>query len=201
MNKKPITGRFLASVILCAGSTALFSDCSAQGSFFTVPYDAVFYLDHIGGGGAATTEFGLGTSQVNAVPIFTGLPSNPMPPGEIEIGFVAAGARLDFYEKSDWGGTFWAFSVDTTSDAARCAFMDLNNSLGRGGSIIEQTGPTNWKLYLDDAASYMVDDSDEDVLIQIRLVPIPEPTSVMLLGIGGLLLLAVARQPGVRTVT
>ena len=69
-------------------------------SFFTVPYDATLYLTPLGGEAGATTEFGFGTSQDNAVPIFTGLPSAPQPAGEVEVGFVAAGTDLNFYEKS-----------------------------------------------------------------------------------------------------
>src|ERR1019366_2770532 len=176
MNKKQLTKRFLAGVILCAANSTQLSHCSAQGTFFTVPYDATFYLSPLGGGAAATNEFGLGTSQTNAVPIFTGLPYHPTPPGEVAIGLVTAGTSLDFYEKTDWGGTFWAFSIDTVSAASRCAFLDLDNSLGFGGSVVEHTGPTTWTLHLDDAASFMVDDNDADVLIQIRLAPIPEPT-------------------------
>ena len=142
------------------------------GAFFVVPYDAMLALTPVGGSAGAVTEFGLGTSEAKVRPVFTGLPHNPQPNGEVKIGFVAAGSELHFYEKSEWGGTCWAFSHDTKSEAARVAFFDRDNSLGLVGSAVEKTGPTTWLLHLDDAASFRLDsDNDEDVLIQIRLVP------------------------------
>jgi hypothetical protein len=50
--------------------------------------------------------------------------------------------------------------------------MDLDDSLGWGGSVVQQTSPTTWTLHLDDALSYLVDDNDSDVLIQVRLAPV-----------------------------
>lgn len=190
-----IPSRLLAGVIVCVAGFAGISPCCAQGALFTVPYDGMLYFTPLGGEAGATTEFGFGTSQENTVPVFTGLPANPDPSGEVGFGFYAAGTPLDFYEKTVWNGTiYWAFSVDTTSQASRVAFMDLDNSLGLGGSIVQQTSPDTWTLHLDDAASYLIDDDDDDVLIQITLVPVPEPSSATLLVGGSLLLLAAARR-------
>jgi tetratricopeptide (TPR) repeat protein len=144
-------------------------------SCFIVPYDAMLSLSPAGGLAGAITEFGLGTSEADHRPIFTGLPANPKPDGEVKIGFVAAGSEIHFYEKTEWGGTHWAFSHDANSDAARVAFHDRDNSLGWNGSIIEKIGPTKWLLHLDDAGSFKVDDGDGDVLIEIRLVPAKRP--------------------------
>jgi hypothetical protein len=162
-------------------------------SFFTVPYDATLYLAPLGGDAGATTEFGLGTSQQNAVPIFAGLPNNPQPAGQVQIGFVSAGTDLNFYEKTDFGSTEWAFSIDTVTVASRVAFLDLNNTLGLGGSIVEPTGPTTWLLHLDDAVSYLFDDDNNDLYVQIRLVPVPEGASCALVA-GGLIALTAFRQ-------
>ncbi len=148
-----------------------FSSQMKSQAFFIVPYDAMLSLTPVGGSAGATTEFGLGTSEARHTPIFTGLPADPQPNGEVKIGFVAAGSRLHFYEKTDFGGIRWAFSNDLKSEAARVAFRDRDNSLGRDGSAIEQTGPSTWLLHLDDAASVDFDDNDGDVLIEIRLVP------------------------------
>jgi hypothetical protein len=38
-----------------------------------------------------------------------------------------------------------------------------------GGKIIQQTSQTTWLMHLDDAASYRIDDDDNDILIQLRL--------------------------------
>jgi hypothetical protein len=43
--------------------------------------------------------------------------------------------------------------------------------MGQNGSIVEKTGASTWVLHLDDAGSADVDDNNEDVLIEIRLVP------------------------------
>src|SRR5262249_46124743 len=75
------------------------------------------------------------------------------------------------YLRTEFGGVYWAFSVDAVTDASRYAFMDLDNSLGFGGSIIEQTGPATWLLHMEDAASFLYDDDDDDVLVQLRLEP------------------------------
>ncbi len=140
-------------------------------SFFSVPYDAVLFVAPMGGGAGATSDFGLGTSQADAVPILHGLPNYPNPSGEVHVGNVARGSPLHFYQRTEFGGVYWAFSIDTITDASRYAFIDLDDSLGFGGSIIEQTGPTTWLLHMDDAASFYYDDDDDDVLVQLRLEP------------------------------
>jgi tetratricopeptide (TPR) repeat protein len=151
---------------------------SSNGSraFFTVPYDAILYLISVGGTAAAVTEFGLGTSEADHIPIFTGLPAAPEPNKEVKVGFVAAGSPLYFYEKTDWNGIRWAFSHDTKSKESRVAFQDLGNRLLQNGSIVEKTGASTWVLHLDDALSADFDDNNEDVLIEIRLVPASPPS-------------------------
>src|SRR5262249_36960736 len=133
--------------------------------------DATLYVAPMGGGAGATSDFGLGTSQADAIPLLHGLPNYPNPSGEIQVGSVARGSALNFYLRTEFGAEYWAFSADTITDASRYAFMDLDNSLGLGGSIIEQTGPATWLLHMDDAASYLYDDDDDDVLVQLRFEP------------------------------
>lgn len=55
------------------------------------------------------------------------------------------------------------------------AFTDRDNSLKRDGSIVEQLSPSTWLLHLDDAASVDVDDSDGDLLIEMKLIPAKRP--------------------------
>lgn len=145
-------------------------------SFFVVPYDAILYVSPIGGSAGAVTEFGIGTSEAKHTPIFTGLPSNPQPDEEVKVGFVKAGSELYFYEKTEWGGHIhWAFSHDAKSETARVAFYDRDDHLGLDGSAIEKTDQQTWLLHLDDAASVSFDDNNQDVLIEIRLVPATPP--------------------------
>jgi hypothetical protein len=104
------------------------------------------------------------------------LPAAPEPNNEVKVGFVAAGSQLYFYEKTEWNGIRWAFSHDTNSKESRVAFRDLENRRGQDGSIVEKTGTSTWVLHLDDAGSADVDDNNEDVLIEIRLVPASPPS-------------------------
>jgi hypothetical protein len=152
------------------------------GPFFVVPYDATLYLQEVGGFAAATTEFGIGTSIQDHSPYFTGLPNNPNPTTEVEVGYVAAGTSLNFYEKTEFlGNTYWAFSNEYATDLASfIAFWDPTLSFSPTGSIVQQTSPTTWVLHLDDAASYLVDDDNADVLMQVRLVAVPEPSTLTL---------------------
>jgi hypothetical protein len=150
------------------------------GPFFVVPYNATLYLQVVGGSAAATTEFGIGSSILDHTAYFTGLPSNPNPTTEVEVGYVAAGTSLNFYEETQWlGSTYWAFSNEYATDLASfIAFWNPTLSFSPTGSIVQQTSPTTWVLHLDDAASYLVDDNNADVLIQVRLVAVPEPSTL-----------------------
>jgi tetratricopeptide (TPR) repeat protein len=170
-DKQPLRATVAAERQLSNSRPVAFSAEEKSRSLFTVPYDAVLYLTALGGTASAVSEFGLGTNEVDRTPIFTGLPADPEPKNEVKIGFVAAGSELYFYLKTEWGGDHWAFSHDTKSNWARVAFEDQDNSLGRNGSIVEKTSMSTWLLHLDDAASSGIDDNDEDVLIEIRLVP------------------------------
>jgi uncharacterized protein (TIGR03437 family) len=67
-----------------------------------------------------------------------------------------------------FGTSAYAFSNGSDS-ASQVVFRDTNNSLGMGGSIIEQTSANTWLLHLDDARSSQFDDDDNDVLIALRL--------------------------------
>ena len=138
---------------------------------FVMPYNGTLYLLQEGGSASATTEFGLGTSPTNFVPYYTGLPGNPNPVGEVLVGNFTAGTVINFGMYTTWGTeSGWAFSTGT-DEASIVAFSDPDDNLGMGGSITQQTSSTTWLLHLDDALSYLVDDDDNDVLMQIRVAP------------------------------
>ena len=164
----PLGGFYTSTGTLAGGENVT----GAQ-PFFVVPYDATLYLKSVGGTGGATTDFGIGTSMTDAVPYLTGLPHNPTPNTEVQVGTFSANTSLNFYMKSVFGSTYWAFSdLDTTDPASITAFTDTDHSFSPTGNIVVQTSPTTWILHLDDAASFKVDDNDNDVLIQIRLAPL-----------------------------
>ena len=152
---------------------------------FIMPEDGTLYIEASGGSAGAITEIGIGTTAANHHSLISGLPSNPSPSSEVLVGNYTAGQPVVFSMKTLWGGTtYWAFSDNTVSDASRYAFMDLNNSLGWSGKVIQQIEQYQWKMHLDDAASYLVDDDDDDVLVSLRIDPIPEPATLSLLTLG-----------------
>lgn len=157
-----------------AQSTASMTQTVTQGTasgVFTMPYDGTLYLLQEGGSAGASTEFGLGTSPTNFVRYYSGLPTNPTPVGEVMIGSFTAGTVINFAMFTQFGSqSGWAFSTGTDR-ASIVAFTDTDDSLGMGGSITQQTSSTTWLLHLDDALSYLYDDDDNDVLMQIRVAP------------------------------
>ena len=138
---------------------------------FTMPYTGTLYLLQMEGSAGASTMFGLGTSPTNFVGYYGGLPNNPVPTGEVMVGTFTAGTVINFGMFSQFGTqSGWAFSSGT-DQASIVAFTDPDNNLGMGGSITQQTSSTTWLLHLDDALSYLFDDDDNDVLMQLRVAP------------------------------
>lgn len=118
-----------------------------------------------------TSAFGLGTSPADFVQYYSGLPNNPNPVGEVLVGSFTAGTIINFGMFTQFGSeSGWAFSTGT-DQASIVAFADLDNSLGMNHSNTQQTSSTTWLLHLDDALSYLFDDDNNDVLMQIRLAP------------------------------
>jgi hypothetical protein len=138
---------------------------------FVMPYNATLYLQQLGGSASATTEFGTGTSSSNFVEYYSGLPSDPDPTGQLLVGSFTAGTIVNFGMFTQFGSqSGWAFSTGT-DQASLVSFADLNNTLGLNHSITQQTSPTTWVLNLDDAVSYLYDDDNNDVIMEIILVP------------------------------
>ena len=145
---------------------------AAMAAGFVAPSSGTLYMKCIGGNGAATSIFGTGTSQANFVPYLTGVPQS-CPSTEVSIGSINAGQTVQFGMSTVWGGqTYWAFS-NSTDQASTVAFNNL------GGSILQQTSSSTWVMHLDDAASYTVDDDNDDILIQLRLAPPPVALSAL----------------------
>lgn len=63
-------------------------------------------------------------------------------------------------------------------------FTDRNQSIGLGNSIAEQASNHTWLLHMDEAV--VSDDDDNDILMQIRLEPVPGPTTINVLVLAGL---------------
>ena len=138
---------------------------------FVMPYNGTLYLQQKGGSAGASTEFGIGTSPTNFVKYYSGLPNNPSPAGEVLVGSFTKGTLINFGMFTQFGSqSGWAFTTGSTR-ASVVAFSDVDNSLGMGGKITQKTSSTTWLLHLDDALSYLYDDDDNDVLMQIRIVP------------------------------
>lgn len=136
---------------------------------FTVPTAGTLYLSTITAKTGADWKFGVGTTSSNCNLALGSLPSTAPPTGEVSIGSYNTGDVVKFCMWSQYGGnTAWAFS-DGNDPASVIAFWDTQNKLGMGGQVIQQTSPTTWTMHLDNAVSYLYDDSNDDILIQIRL--------------------------------
>lgn len=148
-----------------------------------------------GEGGASFQEFGFGTPSANSVKsdrdvIFTielngsvvGVDPSPI----VNAGFFSSGSALDFYNVSSFGGSFFAYSStlgDNPSVSDLVTFTDVDNSLGFGGSVVEVVAANTWILHLDDAASGLCcDDDDNEMVIKISVDPngVPDMTPVPL---------------------
>ena len=138
---------------------------------FVMPVNGTLYLQQKGGEAGASTEFGIGTSPTNFVKYYSGLPNNPDPVGEVLVGTFTKGTIINFGMFTQFGSqSGWAFTSGSTR-ASVVAYSDVDNSLHMGGKVLQQLSPTTWLLHLDDALSYLYDDDDNDVLMQIRIVP------------------------------
>lgn len=172
---------------------SLISMGAANGDEFVMPITGDLFLQQMGGEAGGVTSFGLGTSPANFIPLYTGLPNNANPTGEVLAGMFNSGTTIHFGEFTVFAGlSGFAFS-NGTDQASVVAFTDVDNSLGLGGSIIQRTGPQTWVLHLDDAESFRVDDDDNDVLMQVRVAPVPELTTLLSLP-SGILVLACFKE-------
>ena len=140
---------------------------------FVMPYNATMYLQQEEGFAAATTEFGAGTWPTNFVEYYSGLPNNPDPTGQVLVGSFDAGTIVNVGMYTVYGDlNGWSFSNQVSSNQpSLISFADLGNTLGLNHSITQQTSSTTWVLWLDDALSYLYDDDNNDVIMEIILVP------------------------------
>jgi len=158
----------------------------ARADEFVLPFGGYLSVQFIGGEAGGVTTFGLGTSPSNFVALLSGLPNTPSSLSPINVGFFASGTTIHFGMFTTFSGSSgWAFS-NGTDQASLVAFSDIDNSLGLGGSIVQQTSNNTWVLHLDDALSYLVDDDDNDVLIRLTITSkpvntVPEPSTWVLL--------------------
>jgi hypothetical protein len=182
--------------LLVVGPTCAWADGVNE---FVMPTDGYVSFQSLGGEAGGVTTFGLGTSPSNFLALFTGLPNNPSSLSVVNVGFFSAGTTIHMGMFTTYAGeSGWAFS-NGTDLASIEAFSDPDNSLGLGGSIIQQTGPNTWVLNFDDALSYKYGDDDNDVVIRLRITSkpisaVPEPGSGLLLISGSTLVAWRARR-------
>jgi hypothetical protein len=173
-------------ILLIVITACLAAPIRARADEFIMPFGGHLSIQFVGGEASGVTTFGLGTAPSNFVALFSGLPNSPSSLSPINVGFFAAGVTIHFGMFTTFGGSSgWAFS-NGTDQASLVAFSDIDNSLGLGGSIIQQTSGNTWVLHLDDALSYLVDDDDNDVLIRLQITDkpvstVPEPATWLLL--------------------
>ena len=158
--------RYLVMLVVLTGSLSP----AARAESFIAPASGTLYVKCIGGSAGAVSQIGTGSAISDFVPLLNSLPQ-ACPTTEVPVGPVSAGQTISFGLHTVWQGTdYWAFSTGT-DQASKVAFTDVNNSLGIGGKIIQQTGVNSWTMHLSDAAHYTVSlDMANNILIQIRLV-------------------------------
>jgi hypothetical protein len=201
--RSAIVSRLLAPC--CAlGLLALCQNIGHADGFLTTTTPGFLVFEALEGHAAQSNiEFGIGTPAIGTPlaerqRIFTihfgldQLISSVTPSSTVNMGFFPAGSVLDFYNISDYGGgESWAFSSNLGSSPTSRdlkSFIDIDNSLGLGGSVIQPVGIDHWILHLDDAATE--DDDDDEMILRVRVAPVPEPSSIALVVGGGILLLA-----------
>ncbi len=145
------------------------SSVDARAESFVAPASGTLYISCVGGSAGAVSQFGTGTSPTNFVPYLSSLPES-CPTAQVSLGAVTAGQTVPFGIETLWGGqTYWAFSTGT-DEASIVSFNDLNDSLGMGGNILQQTGTNTWVMHLNDAAHYTISqDEANNILIQLQI--------------------------------
>lgn len=143
----------------------------AHAEVFVAPASGTLYIQCVGGSAGATSQFGTGASIATFVPSLFSLPQS-CPTSEVSIGSVTAGQTVPFGIHTVWEGQdYYSFSTGT-DEASYVSFTDVNNSLGMGGNIIQQSSTNTWVMHLNDAAHYTISTAEaNNILIQLRIVP------------------------------
>ncbi len=135
------------------------------------PFNCTVFLRPVGGSAGATSELGLGTTPEDFQPLISDLPKRIT--GEVvELGGFQQGTVIPLAIKTQWGGDSYAF-FGREDQGSLGAFTDTDGSLeALGKQVVEPIGE-RFLMHLDDAASFQIDDNDQDLLIELWF----EPTS------------------------
>jgi hypothetical protein len=177
------------ALILAAWGGAL----PARADEFVMPSAGEVFIKGSGGTGGARSNFGLGSTIADFHPYLSNLPAQTT---EVDLGHFDAGQVVPFAMISTFDRTEYAFSTDSVTPGSRTAFMDLDNSLGYGGSVIHPIATDTYRLFLDDANSYRFDDNDHDLLVDVRVAPDAGTAAPLPPGVAGGALTAAALLVG-----
>lgn len=178
----------LASIISIAVCSSL--PLAAQ-AILVLPQSGTLVFEVLEGHGATSAqEFGIGTPSESSalterqvmfqVQLVNENIGSVSPSSIFDAGFYPAGTNLEFYQRSSFQGTWWAFSsrlLTSPTFPDLEVFTDRNGNLGLGGSAIQQVTPTSWIFNLDDAASG--DDDDNELVVRATLTPLPDPITLL----------------------
>ncbi len=194
--------RLVLKTLLSLCAWACLSSSAFAGGFIVTNTSGNLVVELISSnGGDSIQEFGIGTTISDRVPIFLltlsgGNIASAVPSSIVDMGFIPSGSELHFYNISSWYGPQYAFSSNLSglpSNSDKVVFLDVDNSLGLGGGVIEYLGVDHWMFHLDDAGSWDVDDDDNEMVVRLRINPsqsIDETPSVPLIAFGVLVLAA-----------
>ena len=129
------------------------------------PFDCKVFLRAVGGSAGATSEIGLGITPEDFRAVVSGLPQE-ITQEVVQLGEFRQGDSIPLAIRTNWQGESHAF-IGRQDQASLGAFTDTDGSLQEiGKQVIEPIGE-KFLMHLDDAASFAIDDNDEDLLVEI----------------------------------
>ena len=166
---QPTTTSFVAAPPRMNNSPATPTRLAHGDMNITMPTAGTLYVQTITAKTGAAWKFGVGTTEFNCKIALSSLPDTTAPSGEVILGTYKAGDVVKFCLWSQYGSNRdWAFS-DGSDPASVVSFWDTGNTLHQGGKIVTQSGPATWVLHLDNAVSYLYDDSNDDIVLQLSV--------------------------------
>ena len=154
---------------LVAGTLLFGLTAAAQAAYLTTTRTGEVLVSFVSGSTSAQSSFGSGCRGAESI-LFTGIPQVPSAT-QVSLGVRPAGTVLNFWIKTAFGGTTYeAFSCDLSApnppDSSRVAFLN-----SAGNPSVDLLGIDDWRLRLDDAASFLVDNDDNDLVLRVTVVP------------------------------
>lgn len=138
-----------------------------------VPFDCVVYVSADGGWAGASSELGVGLSPKTFRPVLKNLPERVAGKEreESKLGTFSKGSSIPLALRTVWRNKIHYAFVGSQDLASRTAFFDVDKVGILPRRLLKMVGKNIYQLRLDDAASYLIDDNEGDMVIRIRIEP------------------------------